>query len=107
MTQGVLIVDINRVLEESEVGRTATEVLEAKWKKGSKGPRAETLKRDLEKQRAGLREKLLARVRPALAALVKERGAQVVLPAHSVVAHAAEVDVTEAVIAAVDAGGPL
>lgn len=107
MSQGVLIVDINRVLEESKVGRAAAEALEEKWKKGRKASGAAALKQSLEKERDALRDKVLARVRPALAALVEERGALVVLPAKAVVAHAAEIDVTDALIAAVDAQGPL
>jgi Skp family chaperone for outer membrane proteins len=116
----VLVVDLKRVLDESRPGREGAGALQAKFdemkaqheKLRSRGT-TERGKREadaaaaafeadaaraLEGERARLRADVLSRCRPIIAALMVERGADVVVDAAAVLASGAAVDVTDDVV---------
>lgn len=105
----VLVVDLTAVLDTSKVGADATKALEKSWNEASKLPDAEKQKvlAKLQAQRDALGEALLARARPALAELAKEKKADLVLEKTAVLWSSAAEDVTKQLIKKVDAGGPL
>lgn len=104
----VLVVDLALMLDQSRVGAEAAKALEQEWRGGEKLSDAEKQKLmgKLQGRRDALREALVARARPLLAELAKEKKADLVLERTAVLWGAAE-DVTEALIKKVDAGGPL
>jgi Skp family chaperone for outer membrane proteins len=104
----ILTVDLPAVLDKSRLGADASKALEKAWADAKS--QSEEAKRallvELEKKRDTLREKLLARARPIIAELGKQKGAAAVLEKGSV-AWANGEDITQAVIAKLDAGAPL
>ncbi len=104
----VLVVDLALVLDQSRVGADAAKALDQDWRAGEKLGDAEKQKllAKLQGRRDALREALVARARPLLAELAKEKKADLVLERTAVLWGAAE-DVTQALIKKVDAGGPL
>ncbi len=121
----VLVVDLNRVLDESALGKGGAAALAARYatlkeqhdklqQKGAseKGKAAAAAaaaefergaQQELERERARLREDVLARTRPIVAALLTEKKAEVVVDAAAVLASVAGVDVTDVVVARLDA----
>jgi Skp family chaperone for outer membrane proteins len=104
----ILTVDLAAVLDKSRVGAEASKSLEKAWNEAKAQPdeKRRVLLDQLQAKRDGLRARLLERARPAIAALGKEKKATAVLEAGGVLWTSAE-DITAAVIAKVDAGGPL
>ena len=104
----VLVVDLALVLDQSRVGAEAAKALESEWREGEKLGEAEKQKllARLQSWRDALREALVARARPLLAELAREKKADLVLERTGLLWGAAE-DVTQALIKKVDAGGPL
>lgn len=126
-----LVIDMRRLLDESEAGRAAAATLEARFKdaqarhqglrdqaKIAAGPAQKKLLEeasafeatalaDLGAARARLRDALLARANPILKRLCEERGTHLVLERSAVVLFDGAADVTAQVIEEVDAGGPL
>lgn len=126
-----LVIDMRRVLDESEVGRTAAADLEARFKDAqaryqqlrdqAKGAPVQAQKKlleeasqfeqaalgDLAAMRARLRDALLARANPILKRLCEERGTHLVLERSAVVLFDGAADVTGEVIREIDERGPL
>lgn len=104
----VLVVDLAAVLDTSKVGKEASSALERRWRDAEKKPEAEKQKLlgELQGQRDSLRGALLARAKPVVEALAREKKATLVLERTAVLWGATE-DVTAQVISRVDAGGPL
>lgn len=131
MELGYLVIDMRRLLDESETGRQAAAALEARFTaarqqyeglkeqaKGAQGPAQRQLLEEaarfeaqalgeIEAARASLRASLLARAEPALRQIAEARGVRLVLERSAVVLFDDAADVTAEVIAAVDADGPL
>jgi len=117
---GVLVVDLNRVLDESAPGKRGAVALQARFDEmraqheklkargtTEKGKReadvaASAFERDatlqLEAERARLRTDVLAVCRPLIATLMAEKKADVVVDAAAVLAVATAVDVTDALL---------
>ncbi|MDP2342408.1 MAG: OmpH family outer membrane protein [Deltaproteobacteria bacterium] len=116
----VLVVDLSRVLDESAPGKRGAAALQARFdaaraqheKLRSRGT-TERGKREadaaatafeteavqeLERERAKLRQEVLALARPLIAALMAERKAAIVVDAAACLAIAAAVDVTDDVV---------
>jgi Skp family chaperone for outer membrane proteins len=104
----ILTVDLPAVLDRSRIGADASKALEKSWAdaKAQSEDAKRTLLVELEQKRDALREKLLVRIRPIIAELGKQKGAAAVLEKGGV-AWANGDDITAAVIAKLDAGGPL
>jgi len=104
----ILTVDLAAVLDKSRVGAEASAALEKAWAEAKAQPeeKRRALLEQLQARRDELRTKLLERARPALVLLAQERKATMVLEAGAVLWSQAE-DLTAAVIARVDLGGPL
>lgn len=107
----VLVVDLARVLDESAAGKQGAAQLQAKFDDAraryeklhakNKSMAAELEREavlDIERERARLREQLLAQVRPIVATLLAEKKASVVIDAAACLATAAGVDVTDEVL---------
>lgn len=131
MNHDYLIMDMRHLLDSSAVGQNAARSLEQKFQADkarydemmqkvsrAAGAQKEKLQQEasrfeaesinaLERDRARLRESLLARAAPILARLAAERGAQVVLDRSAVVFFQADADITDIVVQEVDAGGAL
>ena len=131
MSDSILVLDVARLLDTSEVGKKAAADLAKRFETakkqrqalkakvdGAEGPaREEALRelnafeakeaRALEEARAGLRHALLARAQPHVIRLLKERGASVVLRAEELVVFKRDLDITAHVIEAVDKEGSL
>jgi Skp family chaperone for outer membrane proteins len=106
----VLVVDMVAVLDRSAVGKRATDELSSLWRQVATQPEAAQApaREQLERRREGLRQELLARVGPEVAALAKARKAKLVLERSQVIwADASVEDVTAEVMAGVDRAGPL
>ncbi len=121
---GVLVVDLNRVLDESREGRAAAQQLQQRFaalqaavdKLGARGASSAGRARSteaaselqsregaaIEDERGRLRAALLGRARPIIEAIARERGAAVVVDATAVIACAAAVDVTDEVLRRLD-----
>jgi Skp family chaperone for outer membrane proteins len=119
-TGAILVVDLDRVLDESAPGRAGARSLQARFDEArakyealaargssTKGRQqaAETAAawerealKELEVERARLRQQVLDAARPALAALVVEKKARIVLDARACLVVADGVDVTAEVI---------
>lgn len=104
----LLTLDLRALLDTTKVGADAAKALEKAWNdaKPKDDAAKQKLLRELEVKRDGLRGQLLTRAKPVIAELAKKKGAQAVLEKSIVVWTEAE-DITAAVIAKVDAGGPL
>jgi Skp family chaperone for outer membrane proteins len=104
----LLVVDLPALLDTSKVGADAARELEKAWNEAKSKPEEERreLLAKLQARRDGLREQLLARAKPLVAQLAKEKKADAVLEKGAVLWSTAE-DITQALIARVDAGGPL
>lgn len=104
----LLVVDLPTLLDTSKVGADAAKELEKAWVEAKSKPEDERreLLSKLQARRDGLRDQLLARARPVVEQLAKEKKADAVLEKSAVLWSHAE-DITQAVIARVDAGGPL
>jgi Skp family chaperone for outer membrane proteins len=110
----VVVLDVNRLLDECAAGKAGAKALQSEYKKLKK--QREKLPEDrrasfdarafntLEKERAQLRADVLAKARPVVQRLMSERGAKVVLRAEQALAFDGSVDITAEVIAAVDKG---
>jgi Skp family chaperone for outer membrane proteins len=131
MSDSILVLDVARLLDASEVGKQAAADLAKRFETAKKqrqalkakvdkaeGPAREEAQRELnafeakearalEEARAGLRHALLARAQPHVIRLLKERGASVVLRAEELVVFKRDLDITAHVIAAVDKEGAL
>ena len=131
MSQTYLILDTRRLLDSSEVGKSAAKKLEQKFVDGKsrfeemlqRAKRATGLEQKklqqeakrfeteslqaLEQDRSKLRQSLMERAAPVLERLSAERGASLVLDRSAVVFFQAELDVTDIVMQEVDAAGPL
>jgi Skp family chaperone for outer membrane proteins len=107
----VLVVDLARVLDESALGKQAAMALQAKFDDAraryeklvakNKNMAAELEREavlDIERERGRMREELLAKVRPIVAALMSETKARVVVDAAACLAIADGVDVTDEVL---------
>jgi Skp family chaperone for outer membrane proteins len=107
----VLVVDLARVLDESALGKQAAAALQAKFDDArgryekllakNKSMAAELEREavlDIERERGRMREQLLAKVRPIVAALMGEKKARVVVDAAACLAVADGVDVTDEVL---------
>jgi Skp family chaperone for outer membrane proteins len=121
----VLVVDVSRILDDSRAGRAAAQQLQARYdnaraavdKLASRGSTSSGRARSveaagefeaneraaIEAERVRLRSELLARARPIIEAIAKERGADVVVDAAAVITCAANVDVTDEVLRRLDA----
>jgi Skp family chaperone for outer membrane proteins len=107
----VIVVDLARVLDESALGKQGASALQAKFddararyekllpknKSMAAELQAEAI-RDIEQERMRLREEVLAKVRPIVAALMSERRALLVVDAAACLAIAEGVDVTAEVL---------
>jgi len=106
----VLLVDWIAVLDGSGVGKKAAEELTSLWTaaSGQTDAAKEQLHEQLQRRRDRLRDELVARAKPLLASLAKQKKAKLVLEKSQVAwADATVEDVTPALIAEVDRGGPL
>jgi Skp family chaperone for outer membrane proteins len=104
----LMTVDLTAVLDTSTVGAEAAKLLERLWAEARTQPedkRRELLKQ-LEARRDGLRQQLLDRARPIIAELARQKGATMVVEKSAVLFSSGE-DLTQALIARVDAAGPL
>ncbi len=104
----LLTLDLRALLDTTKVGAEAAKSLEKQWNDAKPKDDAAKAKllRDLEAKRDSLRQQLLARAKPIIADFAKAKKATAVLEKSIVVWSEAE-DITTAVIAKVDAGGPL
>lgn len=104
----LLTLDLRALLDTTKVGAEAAKSLEKQWNDAKPKDDAAKAKllRDLETKRDALRQQLLTRAKPIIAELAKAKKAGAVLEKSIVVWSDAE-DITAAVIAKVDAGGPL
>lgn len=105
----VLVVDLTALLDTSKVGIEAAKTLEKEWQAAqhqSDTERAELL-RKLQARRDILREALFSRARPLVAALGKEKKADLVVDRSAILWAASAEDVTKVLIDRVDAAGPL
>ena len=117
-----LVVDMERALDESRQGKAAAEQLHKRWEMAQKeykklleqaangdeeaAERAEELEEkvpdDLAEARQKLQHKLSAKAKDIIAVLAAKRGVSLVLASEQVLAFAAEAEITDAVIAALD-----
>jgi Skp family chaperone for outer membrane proteins len=95
----LLTLDTRAILDTSEVGRAAAATLEKDWAK-HQDPK------ELESKRALLRKALLERARMVVEGIAKKKKAKWVMEAGAVIWGERD-DITKAVIAEVDAQGPL
>lgn len=104
----LLTLDTQALLDQSEVGKTAALELEKLWSKVRDQPEpAKALAyKDLESKRFYLRKALLERARMVVEQLAKKKKAKWVMESHAVLWGERD-DITQAVIAEVDAQGPL
>lgn len=131
MNDAFLVLDVNRLLDDSKVGNAAAGKLAGNFEaakkrrqvltkrleaaKGSGQAKAEEELRTfdaeetrlLEKARADLRTALLMRAQPHVIRLLKARGAGAVVRAEELVVFKRELDITAEVMAAVDNEGDL
>jgi len=106
----LLLIDLPALLDTSKVGQDAAKNLEKAWNDSKKEPEArrKELLTQLQAKRDQLRNALLQRAKPIIAAQAKKKSAKVVLEKGTVAWFDAAVeDITQAVIKEVDAGGPL
>jgi Skp family chaperone for outer membrane proteins len=104
----LLVLDTKALLDASEVGRAAAQALEAQWlkvKDKDEAARALALQ-ELEGKRTLLRKALLERARMIVEGLAKKKKAKWVMEAQAVLWGERD-DITKAVIAELDAMGPL
>jgi Skp family chaperone for outer membrane proteins len=117
---GVLVVDVDRVLDESGAGRSGAQALQARfdearaaWTKlrergsspqgqkqaeeAARAFEAEALA-GLEAERAVLRAQVMAALRPVAQAVLRERGGAVVVDARACLAVVDGIDVTDEVV---------
>jgi Skp family chaperone for outer membrane proteins len=104
----ILLLDVTALLDTSKVGAAAAKQLEQSWDEAKRQPEdaQRTLLTELTARRNGLRTQLLERARPIAAELARQKGAVAVLERGAVFWSQGE-DITAAVIAKVDAAGPL
>jgi Skp family chaperone for outer membrane proteins len=131
MSDSILVLDVARLLDASQVGQKAAAELAKRFEVAKKQRKALKAKaeaaegaaredaehelsafeakeiRALEEARGGLRHQLLARAQPHVIRLLKERGADVVLRAEELVVFKRDLDITDLVIEAVDKEGAL
>lgn len=103
-----LVVDIDEVLDTSQKGTAAAAFLRKEYEKHKKArdalakdKRAEYEREatmNLERERARLRQEVLVEVRKLVQALMKEKGAKVVLPRAQTLAYDDKIDVTAEVL---------
>lgn len=105
----VLVVDLTALLDTSKVGIEAAKTLEKEWQAAQQSPEAERVEllRKLQARRDVAREALFSRARPLVAAIGKEKKADLVLDRSAVLWAANAEDVTRLLIDRVDAAGPL
>ena len=114
-----LVVDIARILDESNAGMNASEELSKRWKLAQKefqelseraqagdqeaGDRAAKLEAsvpgEIERRRKELRSQLIERIKPIIAAIAKHRGTALVLRADQTLAYDPEAELTDLVLA--------
>jgi Skp family chaperone for outer membrane proteins len=104
----IFTVDLIALLDKSRIGADAAKALEKAWGEAhahSDAKRKELLEQ-LQGKRDALRQKLIDRARPIIAELGKVKGALAVLEKGSV-AWTSGGDLTDEVMAKLDASGPL
>ena len=104
----LLTLDLRSLLDSCKVGIEAAKGLEKAWSDAKPADDAarQKLLQELEGKRDSLRTLLLARAKPVIAELAQKKGAAAVLEKGTVLWTQSE-DITDQVIAKVDAGGPL
>ncbi len=104
----LLTIDTARLLDESQVGVAAANVLARRWSDASAKPEAEREKLllALQTERDQLRERLLSRARPLIEAHARKRKASAVFERNAVVFSTLD-DITAQIISEVDALGSL
>ena len=129
--QEFLVVDMRAILDLSQAGREGAGVLEKQWNeaaakaqgireqaKTAAGPaqkaimeQLQNLEKDttagIEKKREELRAKVLERAQAVMRPIVESRGAKLVLDRGGIIWCSPENDITQDVIAKVDAMGPI
>ncbi len=102
------LLDTPQLLDKSKVGADAAKALEKTWAEAKAQPedKKRELLNQLEQKRNDLRRQLLDRAKPAIAEIAKAKKVEAVLEKGAVAWSTAE-DITAAVIAKVDAAGPL
>lgn len=100
--------DTPQLLDKSKVGAEAAKALEKTWAEAKAQPeeKKRELLNQLEQKRNALRKQLLDRAAPVIAELAKAKKLDAVLEKGAIVWTSAE-DLTAAVIAKIDALGPL
>ncbi len=108
MEMTLLTLDLRSLLDSCKVGIDAAKSLEKSWSEARPADDAAKTKllRELETKRDGLRAQLLTRAKPVIAELAKAKKATAVIEKGTVLWGDLE-DITAAVSAKVDAGGPL
>lgn len=127
----VVVLDMQKLMDESEVGKEASRTLEARFKAAQQEHRrmkekaaqaqgdakvtaemeaqayeAQAL-REIEDLRGRLRRALLVRAEPLVRATVEALGAKVVVDRTAIILADPTTDITYHVLSRVDAGGPL
>lgn len=104
----IALLDTPQLLDKSKVGLEAAKGLEKTWAEAKAQPedKKRELLNQLEQKRNALRKQLMDRATPIIAELAKAKKLDAVLEKGAVIWSNAE-DLTDAVIAKVDAGGPL
>jgi len=104
----LLTLDVRALLDSSEVGKHAAAALAKLWEpvKDQEPSLQSQVLKDLEFKRAWLRKALLERARPVVESLAKKKKARWVLESGAVLWGDRE-DITKAVVAEIDAQGPL
>ena len=109
----MLIVDLARVLDESNFGKAAAKMLKAQFEAARKKRR--TIKESdyaafdreatiaIEKERARFRQELLQKAQPIIVQIQKSRGADCVLHADALLSYSPAVDITDEVLRLLDA----
>lgn len=104
----LLTIDTAQLLDSSTAGSAAAKVLTDRWEAAASKSAAEkqALLAELQVLRDSLRRQLLERAQPVIAEIAKKKKATAVLDKAAVVFGTLE-DITDAVMARVDAQGPL
>lgn len=104
----IALLDTPQLLDKSKVGLEAAKALEKTWVEAKAQPedKKRELLNQLELKRNDLRKQLIERAGPIIAELAKAKKLDAVLEKGAVIWSTAE-DLTNAVIAKVDAAGPL
>jgi Skp family chaperone for outer membrane proteins len=104
----IALLDTPQLLDKSKVGLEAAKALEKTWAEAKAQPedKKRELLNQLELKRSDLRKQLMDRAGPIIAELAKAKKLDAVLEKGAVIWSTAE-DLTSAVIAKVDAAGPL